>query len=102
MVLAWIAAVLGAAVAGACASADGALLALDPDAQLPGRLRALHDRRERAHRALAFARVMAQLSAGVAIAIALRLGEVTSGEALWKGGLAALALVGISEAWARS
>ena len=102
MLLAWITAILGAAVAGACASADGALLALDPDDQLSPRLRFLHDRRERTHRALAFARVMAQLSAGVAVALALRLDAVTAGEALWKGALAAVALVGISEAWARS
>lgn len=100
--LAWITAILGAAVAGACASADGALLSLDSDTPLAPRLRTLFDRRERAHRALAFARVMAQLSAGVAVAIALGLGDDTTGSALWKGGLAALALVGISEAWARS
>lgn len=102
MIFAWTSALLGAAVAGACASADGAILSLDPEASLPAKLRALHDRREHAHRALAFARVMAQLSAGVAVAIGLGLGDDSGGSALWKGGVAALALVGISEALARS
>jgi putative hemolysin len=102
VIAAWISAFLGAAIAGACASADGAILSLDPAEALPPRLRALYERREHSHRALAFARVMAQLSAGVAVAIGLGLGDDSAGSALWKGAAAALALVGISEALARS
>lgn len=101
-ILSWMVALLAAAVAAACAAADGAMLALDPDAQLPRDLRALHGRRERAHRALAFARVMAQLTGGVSVAAALGLGERSRGAAVALGGLAALLLVGVTESLARS
>jgi CBS domain containing-hemolysin-like protein len=94
--------IIGAQVAYACAAADGALLALDPEAGLPAPVRALHDRRERAHRALAFARVMAQLLAGIGLALALDLAGESIGTALVQGGLAALVLVGASESLARS
>lgn len=59
-------------VAALCVFADGGLLGLD-DEEPPSdpRLRALLDRRERAHRALAFGRIIAQLLAGAATAIAL-------------------------------
>lgn len=102
MLLAWLTALLGAVLAGAFAAADGAILALEPGTTMSPRLAALYERRERAHRGLAFGRVMAQLSAGVAVAIALQLGTESSGTALWKGAVAALALVGLSEALARS
>ena len=64
---------LGAAlVAALCVFADGALLGLDEE-EPPSdpRLRALLDRRERAHRALAFGRILAQLLAGAATSVAL-------------------------------
>ena len=64
---------IGAAfIAGLCAFADGALLGLD-DAEPPPdpRVQALLSRRERAHRALAFGRILAQLGAGAATSAAL-------------------------------
>ena len=102
MIAGLIAACLGAVVAYACAAADGALLTLDPDDGLPDRLRGLHDRRERAHRALAFARVTAQLICGLGVAVALDLEHIPLRDALWQGGLAAVLLVMTSEALARS
>lgn len=93
---------VGAQLAYACAAADGALLALDADAALPVPLRALFDRRERAHRALAFARVMAQLLAGVGTALALDLATQRPVAAFLQGGIAALLIVGASESLARS
>ncbi len=92
----------GALVAYGCAAADGAVLALDPDDPLPPALRALHDRRERTHRALAFARVMAQLLAGVGAALTLGLVDRTVGDGLWRGLVAALLVVGVTESLARS
>ena len=59
---------LGALLAALCAAADGALLSLDPDEGIPSALAGLHQRRERVHRALAFARVLGQLAAGIAVA----------------------------------
>lgn len=100
--LAWAIALAASLVAALCAASDGAMLALDPDAPLPPGLRALHERRERTHRALAFARVMAQLSGGVSIASALELAARTRGEAVLAGLLVALVLVGLTESLARS
>lgn len=102
MILAWLATIIGIAIAGACAASDGALLSLQSDEATSARLKSLFERRERAHRSLAFARVMAQLSAGLGVAIALGFDHDSGTTALWKGALAALALVGVSEAWARS
>ena len=99
---AWVMALVAAAVAAACAGADGAMLALDPDASLRAELRALHQRRERAHRALAFARVMAQLTGGVSVAVALDLASRSRGEDLLLGLVAAVVLVGVTESLARS
>lgn len=73
MTLATIALALGAAlVAALCAFADGALLGID-DEEPPSdpRLRELLARRERAHRALAFGRILAQLVAGALTSVAL-------------------------------
>ncbi|HKS05253.1 MAG TPA: hemolysin family protein [Gemmatimonadaceae bacterium] len=59
--------------AGVCAYADGALLSIDPD-EPPGDagLAATVRRRDRAHRALAFARVTLQMVAGAGCAVAVR------------------------------
>jgi len=100
--LAWGTALLASTVAALCAAADGAMLALDPDEPLPPDLRALHERRERTHRAVAFARVMAQLTGGVSVAVALDLAARSRREALFIGLLAALLLVGLTESLARS
>ena len=64
---------LGAAlVAALCVFADGALLGLDEEEPpSDARVRALLARRERAHRALAFGRIIAQLLAGAATSIAI-------------------------------
>jgi putative hemolysin len=96
---------LGAAlVAGLCAFADGALLGLDEDEPpSDARVRALFDRRARAHRALAFGRILAQLVAGAGASVAL----VTNG---WVPAtlfaplvvVVGIALVGIAEVGARA
>jgi len=99
---AWGIALASALVAASCAAADGAILSLDPDAPLPDDLRAVHARRERSHRSLAFARVMAQLTGGVSVAVALDLATRSRGDAILLGLLAALVLVGVSESLARS
>lgn len=101
MVAALVAA-LAALLAAACAAADGALLALDVGEETAHALRALHERRERVHRALAFARVAGQLAAGIATAVLLlRLGYAgTTALAIAAG--AAVLLVGFSESAARA
>ena len=63
-VVAVIIAILASALAALFAAADGALLALDSnDARLNPSLRTLVERRERPHRALAFARVLPRVTA---------------------------------------
>jgi CBS domain containing-hemolysin-like protein len=65
-------AALATAMAALCAFADGAMLSADKDAQaVPPPPGALVGRRESAHRALAFGRIVAQLLAGVFTARAL-------------------------------
>lgn len=67
-------ATLGAAY---CAFADGALLAVDEEEpSLPAAVSGLVGRREQAHRALAFARIVAQLLAGAGAAAALKASPV--------------------------
>jgi magnesium and cobalt exporter, CNNM family len=100
--LAWLAVVLASCVAAACALSDGAMLALSPDASLPAHLRSLYTRRERAHRALAFARVTAQLCAGASAAIALNLSARPTGVAVLLSVGMALLVVGVSESLPRS
>lgn len=69
-------AVAASALAALCASADGALLSiLAEPARADPRLSALFLRRERVHRALAFARAIGQLLAGTAFAVAIGLAE---------------------------
>lgn len=67
--------------AAVCAYADGAVLAMDDDASEPAltaELRVLLGRRERAHRALAFARILSQLMAGAATAAAVRVANIST------------------------
>ncbi|HSA55122.1 MAG TPA: hemolysin family protein, partial [Gemmatimonadaceae bacterium] len=59
-------------------------------------------RRERAHRALAFARVIGQLGAGIGVALILATVGLPGGIGLIVGTLAAVILVGLSESVARS
>ena len=69
--LAVVLAIAASVLAGACAFADGALLAVDPDAPPPNAsIGALIRRRERGHRALAFARFACQLGAGAGWGVA--------------------------------
>ena len=71
-IVAILVAIVASALAALFAAADGALLALaTDDTRLSASLRALAERRERPHRALAFARIVAHLVAGCAIAWAL-------------------------------
>jgi putative hemolysin len=101
--LAWVVAAVAATLAVAFAAADGAVLAIDPepDSGAPRGCPGIRDR-ERAHRALAFARVLAYLAVGAAIADGLRLtldspaGPVVTGIAL------ALAVVSLGEGGGRS
>src|ERR1051325_6786545 len=95
-------AVAAAGMAAICAASDGALLAIDPEWGLPPSLRALYARRERPHRALAFARLIAQLIGGVAVATALAEGGWSMGARIVSSAAAALLLVGASEGLARS
>ncbi|MBX9928931.1 MAG: hypothetical protein K2X99_08460, partial [Gemmatimonadaceae bacterium] len=65
-VLAWVSALLFAA-------ADGAVLGMeDDDGPLPPDAAVIVERRERSHRALAFARILCQLTAGAAVALLWR------------------------------
>ena len=92
----------GAVIATLCATADGALLSLDPEDRLPPAIAELRSRRERLHRALAFARVLGQLSAGVGVALLLYRFPASG----WLTGLVivvtAFLIVGLSESIARS
>jgi putative hemolysin len=91
-----------AGIAAVCAAADGAMLALDPDDGLPAPLTSLYSRRERAHRALAFARLLGQLGAGIGVALVVnRWADSAMAWFLITGALAVL-LVGCSESIARS
>ncbi len=88
--------------AAACAYADGALLALDDDdPALPEDVRPFVERRERVHRALAFGRVVAQLSAGAAAGVALADTRGLVLVPLWVSLLIGVALVVLSESAAR-
>jgi putative hemolysin len=96
-------AVASSLAAAAFAAADGALLALDPDdTTLDPPLRSLAERRERPHRALAFARILAHLVAGCAIASALRFSDRSLGASLLIAVPVALVAVLLSESVARS
>ena len=100
MVFAWGAAV----VAALCAFADGALLGRDDEAppSSPG-IAALLGRREVAHRALAFGRILAQLLAGAAASVSLLVsGWVPAPLLAPVVVLAGIALVVLSEVAARA
>ena len=95
-------AVATAGLAGLCAVSDGALLALDPDDGLSPLLSSLYERREKTHRALAFARIVAQLMCGAFVAWGLWPLAATAQGRFVVGAAAALLLVGVSESLARS
>jgi CBS domain containing-hemolysin-like protein len=101
--IAAVIAIVASAFAAMFATADGALLALDADDnRLDASLRAIAQRRERPHRALSFARILAHLVAGCAIASALRFSDRSLATSLVIAVPVALAAVLISESIARS
>ena len=104
MFLAGLIAVGAAALAALCAFADGALLSLDAEEPpSDARTRALLERRERAHRALAFARIVAQLIAGAATSVSLLATDWLPAAWFAPGVVVAgIALVGITEVGARA
>ena len=69
-------AVVATGAAAYCAFVDGALLAVDDALPQPASVQSLVARRERTHRALAFARILSQLIAGACTAAALRASTV--------------------------
>lgn len=94
--------VLGALLATFCATAEGALLSLDPDDRLPPAIAELRSRRERVHRALAFARVLGHLGAGVGVALLMFRTSAPGWGQVVVVVVTALLLVGLSESTARS
>jgi CBS domain containing-hemolysin-like protein len=95
-------AILAAAVAALCAYCDGALLGLDLTAPPPARLTQLVARHEPAHRALAFARIVAQLFAGVLTARALIVARLPLPVVVLVTAIVGLLVVAIAESAARS
>jgi len=98
-----VAAILAVATAGVCAAADGALFALDPHpgTSAPAGVPGIVDR-ERAHRALAFARVIAHLAAGAFIALAFELDLANRRHAIPVAATVALVVVALVEGAARA
>jgi putative hemolysin len=101
--LPWLVAAAATAAAAAFAAADGAVLASEPDAgsAAPRGVPAIRDR-ERAHRALAFARILAYLAAGAAIADGLPLTLDSRGRLVAVAVALALAVVALGEGAGRS
>ncbi len=104
ILLATLVAVAAATLAALCAFADGALLGLDADEPpSDARSRALLERRERAHRALAFGRIVAQLVSGAATTVALLATQWLPAAWATPGVVVAgIALLGITEVGARA
>ncbi len=94
---------LGASAgAAACAYADGALLAVDDDLPVSsGTVRDMVARRDRIHRALAFARIALQLTAGAGFGVALASTNGLAVIPLLLAALAGITLVVLSETTAR-
>ncbi len=104
ILLAAMFALAAGALAALCAFADGALLSLDgEEPPSDARTRSLLDRRERAHRALAFGRIVAQLVSGAATSVALlATGWLPAAWFLPGVVVAGIALLGITEVGARA
>jgi CBS domain containing-hemolysin-like protein len=101
-VIAFLFIAIGALFATVCATADGALLSLDPEDRLPPAIAELRSRRERIHRALAFARVLGQLGAGMGVALLLYRFPASGWWTALIIVVTAFLLVGLSESIARS
>jgi putative hemolysin len=102
-IIAALLALISAAKAGLCAFADGALLSIDEDAPpAHGAIGALVTRRERAHRALTFGRIVAQLLAGVFTAAALASSDLPAVDVAPLVLAAGFVIVVVSESVARA
>jgi putative hemolysin len=101
--IAWVVAAGATAAAAAFAAADGAVLATEParDSAAPRGVPTIRDR-ERAHRALAFARIVAYLAAGAGIADGLLLDLDSRGPRVALGIVLALVVVALGEGAGRS
>jgi putative hemolysin len=98
-----VAAALATLAAAYCAFADGALLAVDDEQpSLSPVVRSLVDRREHAHRALAFARILSQLLAGAGAVGALKASAVPPVQVLPLVIVAGILIVVIAESGARA
>jgi CBS domain containing-hemolysin-like protein len=98
-----LSAAVAALAAALCALADGALLAPDdeePHASVA--VRALLARREKAHRALAFGRILSQLLAGAGAAAALKVSAVPPQQVAPLVVVAGILIVVITESAART
>lgn len=97
-----IMALISSAGAAVCAFADGVLLSVDAESvSADGRLAALVRRKDRAHRALAFARVALQLGAGAACGVSVYQVEGLATIPLLVLALGGLLIVVLSETVAR-
>ena len=95
--------VVASAIAALCATADGALLSVDEsDAAADPRIGTLLADRERMHRTLAFARILALLVAGAGLALAVDLHVRPMLERAIVGAALALLVVGVAESIARA
>lgn len=98
--------VVAFAAAGAAAFfafADGALLALDDDEPpVSSELRALLARRERAHRALAYGRILSQLLAGASVAASLKASGLPASQWTVIAVVLGIVVVVVTESAARS
>ena len=115
-VLPWVMALVGAVIAAVAAVADGALLSDAPTIDTPARdgLLTSHTephnaalgqalpKRERQHRALAFARLLGHGVAGGSVAIALHLGDRTTPSAIAVLVATGLITVSLAESIARA
>ena len=101
--IAWVVAGGATAAATIFAAADGAVLATEPEpgSAAPRGAPTVRDR-ERAHRALAFARIVAYLVAGAALADGLRLTLATRGPVIAVGVALALVVIALGEGAGRS
>lgn len=92
---------LAAMAAALCALADGALLSLEDDAR-QSNLNTVGSRRERAHRALAFGRILSQLLAGAGAAAAMKVSGVPAGQVAPGVVVLGILIVIVSESAART
>jgi putative hemolysin len=101
--ISWVVAAGATAAAVAFAAADGAVLATEPErgSAAPRGVPAIRDR-ERAHRALAFARIVGYLAAGAAIADGLLLTLASRGPRVAVGVALSLVVVALGEGAGRS